>query len=77
MSPAHTPGIRVARRGDEEHRMSGIGDKAGDFLKSDKGEQISDGVLDKAGDKADAATGGGHKDQVDKAQQAADTKLGS
>ncbi len=57
--------------------MSGIGDKASDFLNSDKGEQVSDGVLDKAADKADDATGGGHQDQIDKAQQAADGKIGS
>jgi hypothetical protein len=57
--------------------MSGIGDKAKDFLNTDKGEQASDGVLDKAADKVDSATGGGHQDQIDKAQQAADTKLGS
>ena len=30
--------------------MSGIGDKASDFLNSDKGEQVSDGALDKAAD---------------------------
>jgi hypothetical protein len=57
--------------------MSGIGDKANDLLHSDKGEKASDGALDKAGDKVDDLTGGGHKDQVDKAQQAADTKLGN
>ena len=57
--------------------MSGIGDKANDFLNSDKGEKASDGVLDKAADKANDATGGGHQDQIDKAEQAADTKLGS
>ena len=56
--------------------MSGIGDKAGDFLKSDKGEQASDGALDKAADAIDRKTGGGHSEQIDKAQGAADTKLG-
>ena len=57
--------------------MSGIGDKVGDFLHSDKGEKASDGVLDKAADKVDSATGGGHSDQIDKAQQAADDRIGS
>lgn len=57
--------------------MSGIGDKAQDFLNSDKGEQVSDSALDKAGDAADKATGGKHGDQIDKAEQTADTKIGS
>jgi hypothetical protein len=57
--------------------MSGIGDKAKDFLSSDKGEQVSDNALDKAGDAADKATGGKHGDQIDKAEQTADTKIGS
>lgn len=57
--------------------MSGIGDKANDFLNSDKGEKASDGALDTAADKVDGATGGGHSDQIDKAQQAADGKIGS
>lgn len=56
--------------------MSGIGDRVGDFLNSDKGEQVSDGVLDKAADAANDATGGGHQDQIEKAQQAADSKIG-
>ncbi|WP_375387643.1 antitoxin [uncultured Amnibacterium sp.] len=56
--------------------MSGIGDKANDFLHSDKGEQASDGALDKAGDAADRATGGGHDEQIDTAREAADQKLG-
>jgi len=57
--------------------MSGIGDKAKDLLNTDKGEKASDGALDKAADKVNGATGGGHQDQIDKAEQAADTKLGS
>lgn len=56
--------------------MSGIGDKAKDALSSDKGEKASDGLLDKAADKADQATGGGHKEQVDTAEHAADTRIG-
>jgi hypothetical protein len=57
--------------------MSGIGDKAKDALNSDAGEKASDSALDKAGDKANDATGGGHKEQIDKAEHAADTKIGN
>lgn len=57
--------------------MAGIGDKAKDFLSSDKGEQVSDKGLDAAGNAADKASGGGHGDQIDKATDAADKKIGS
>ncbi|OII38199.1 antitoxin protein [Curtobacterium sp. MMLR14_010] len=56
--------------------MSDLGDKAKDFLDSDKGEKASDAGLDKASDAADKATGGGHGDQIDKAADAADGKIG-
>ncbi|PZF13046.1 antitoxin [Curtobacterium sp. MCLR17_034] len=56
--------------------MSGIGDKAKDFADSDKGEQATDAGLDKAGDAADKATGSGHGDQIGKAEDAADGKIG-
>ena len=56
--------------------MAGIADKAGDFLNSDKGEKVSDAGLDTAGDAADKATGGGHSEQIDKATDAADEKVG-
>jgi hypothetical protein len=39
-------------------------------------EKVSDAGIDKAGDAVDAKTGGGHAEQVDKAQQAADQKIG-
>jgi MT0933-like antitoxin protein len=39
-------------------------------------EKVSDAGIDKAGDAVDAKTGGGHAEQVDKAQQAADAKIG-
>lgn len=42
----------------------------------DKVEQASDKGLDAAGGAADKATGGGHSDKVDKAQQAADDRIG-
>lgn len=57
--------------------MAGIGDKAKDFLSSDKGEQVSDKGLDAAGNAADKASGGSHGDQIDKATDAADKKIGS
>ena len=56
--------------------MSNLGDKAKDFANRDKGEQATDAGLDKAAGAADKATGGGHGDQVDKAEHAADDKIG-
>ncbi|MFB9375950.1 antitoxin [Kineococcus gynurae] len=40
-------------------------------------EKASDAGIEKAGDAADAKTGGKHAEQVDKAQQAADDKIGN
>lgn len=57
--------------------MAGLGDVAGDFLKSDKGEQISDSALDKAADAASAKAGDSHQEQIDKVRDAADGKLGN
>jgi hypothetical protein len=54
--------------------MDKLGDMAGEH--GDKVEQISDQGLDRAGDMADERTGGGHADQIDKAQDAADARLG-
>ena len=56
--------------------MSNLGEKAKDFANSDKGERATDAGLDKAAGAADKATGGGHGDQVDKAEHAADDKIG-
>jgi hypothetical protein len=39
-------------------------------------EQVSDQAIDKAGDAADAATGGKFSGQVDAAQQKADDAIG-
>jgi hypothetical protein len=39
-------------------------------------EKVSDAGIEKAGDAADAKTGGGHGEQIDKAQQVADQKIG-
>jgi hypothetical protein len=57
--------------------MAGLGDKAKDFLSSDKGEQVSDQALDKASDIADQKTGGTHDAQIDKGRDLADGKLGN
>ncbi|WP_369136864.1 antitoxin [Modestobacter versicolor] len=57
--------------------MAGLGDKAGEFLNSDKGEQASDKGLDKAGQVADQKTGGNHDAQIDKGRDLADGKLGN
>jgi hypothetical protein len=43
----------------------------------DSTEKLSDTGIDKAGDAVDQKTGGDHADQVDKAQEAADDKIGS
>jgi MT0933-like antitoxin protein len=56
--------------------MADLGDTAKNALNSDQGEKASDAALDKAGDAADSATGGGHDAQVDKAKNAADGKIG-
>jgi hypothetical protein len=81
--------LRAARRGQEAEEprtwrgptkgteMAGLGDKAKDFLNSDKGEQASDKVLDKGEQLADEKTGGGHDAQIDKGRDLADGKLGN
>ena len=56
--------------------MAGLGDKAKDFLSSDKGEQVSDQALDKGSDFADKKTGGDHDAQIDKGRDVLDQKFG-
>jgi hypothetical protein len=56
--------------------MAGLGDKAKDFLDSDKGEQVSDQALDKGEQLADQKTGGQHAAQIDKGRDAADERIG-
>jgi hypothetical protein len=56
--------------------MAGLGDKARDFLDSDKGEKVSDQALDKAGQAADQKTGGTHGAQIDKGRDLADDRIG-
>jgi hypothetical protein len=56
--------------------MAGLGDKAKDFLNSDKGEQLSDKGLDQADRIADEKTGGTHDAQIEKGRDFADGKIG-
>jgi hypothetical protein len=56
--------------------MAGLGDKAKEFLDSDKGEQVSDKGLDKASQIADEKSGGTHDAQIDKGRDLADGKIG-
>ena len=57
--------------------MAGLFDKANDFLKSDKGEQVSDDVLDRAAKIADERTGGKHSEQIAKGREEADRRIGN
>ncbi|GAA2754376.1 Rv0909 family putative TA system antitoxin [Amnibacterium kyonggiense] len=57
--------------------MAGLFDKAQEFLKTDKGEQVSDQVLDKAAAAADKATGGKHTDAIASGRDTADKHLGT
>ena len=56
--------------------MADFGDMAKNALNSDKGEQASDEALRRGGDAADKATGGSHGEQIDKAEHAADGRIG-
>ena len=56
--------------------MAGLGDKAKDFLDSDKGEQVSDQALDRGAQFADQKTGGEHAAQIDKGRDLADERIG-
>jgi len=53
-----------------------IRDKASDALNSERGEKASDAGLEKGADAVSSATGGSHDDQVKKAQEAADERIG-
>lgn len=50
--------------------------KAQEFLKSEKGEQISDKVLDGGAAAANKVTGNKHADKIRNARDAADKHLG-
>ena len=51
--------------------------KVKDKLNSDKAEQVTDSVLDKAAGVADSLTGGKHSDKIEKARDAADDAIGN
>lgn len=53
-----------------------IRDKASDALHSEQGEKASDAGLQKGADAASSATGGSHDEQIQKAQDAADERIG-
>lgn len=53
-----------------------IAGKAKDFLNSDKGEEISDQVLDGAAGLANKVTGNKFSDRVEGARDAADDHIG-
>lgn len=51
-------------------------DKAKGLLNSEKGEQVTDSLLDKASDAAKSKLGEDKAAQVDKAREALDNKIG-
>lgn len=57
--------------------MAGLFDKAKDFANSEKGEGVTDGILQKAADAASKATGGKHDDQIEGARSEADKRIGT
>ena len=54
----------------------GLLDDAKKAADSEKGENVTDSAIDKAGDFASDKTGGKYDDQIDKAGRAADDKIG-
>ena len=54
----------------------GLDDLKNQAAESGMQEKVSDAAIDKAGDAADAKTGGKHAEQIDKGQQIADQKIG-
>lgn len=51
--------------------------KVKDKLNSDKAEEVTDSVLDKAAGVADSLTGGKHSEKIKKARDAADDAIGN
>ena len=56
--------------------LNDITRKAQDFLKSEKGEEISDKVIDGAAKAANKVTGDKHADKIQDARDAADKHIG-
>ncbi|MCD7101527.1 antitoxin [Pseudoclavibacter sp. 13-3] len=58
-------------------QAGGLAEQARQALQSDKAEEISDSVLDKAADLANKVTGDKFSDQVQQARDAADKAIGN
>ncbi|KAB1661016.1 antitoxin [Pseudoclavibacter sp. CFCC 13796] len=58
-------------------QAGGLADKAKQAMQSDKAEEISDSLLDKAADLANKVTGEKFSDQVQQARDAADKAIGN
>ena len=56
--------------------LNDITRKAQDFLKTDKGEEISDKVIDGAAAAANKVTGNKHADKIQNARDTADKHVG-
>jgi hypothetical protein len=56
--------------------LNDITRKAQTFLKSDKGEEISDKILDGGADVANKVTGDKHAEKIQKARDTADKHVG-
>jgi hypothetical protein len=54
-----------------------LADKAKDFVKSDKVEEVSDGIFDAIANAANKVTGGRFESQIDGARDAVDAKIGN
>lgn len=55
----------------------GVFDKAKDALNTDKGEQVSDSVLDKGADLAKGKLGEDKADKIDSARDQLDDRIGN
>lgn len=52
-------------------------DKAKEFLNTDKGEEISDQILDKAAEAAEAKLGADKSEQIRSAREQIDSRIGN
>ncbi|BAW94083.1 MT0933-like antitoxin protein [Actinomyces sp. Chiba101] len=62
---------------DLKNKAGDLADKAGEALKSDKAEAVSDKVLGAAAGAAKKVTGGKFDEKIDSAVETADSKLGN
>jgi hypothetical protein len=56
--------------------MPGLFDAAKKFTDTDKGESVTDSILEKASDLADKKTGGTHSEQIRQGREQADKHIG-